>query len=244
MAFVKKRLLDVDLKRRNLVENDGDGDGVAMVSRHTRRKITCFRCGKFGHKRADCRVRLLADPDPSEHRQRRFRNSEANVADEEDRCSDRADVVFFATKEEEELGNAEWILDSVATNHMAKDSSVFSVMRRLERPVDVLVANGEKMKADYCGDVVLYATVGNKKKKCEVRNVLYLPGLNCNILSVNRVTRAGLEVTFVGDRTHIVRNGTTMAVGQHNGKQYVLDVLCKCEKDKEVAAMLASTSAS
>nr|XP_019535271.2 uncharacterized protein LOC109406657 [Aedes albopictus] len=207
-----------------------------MVSRHTRRKITCFRCGKFGHKRADCRVRLLVDPDPSEHRRRKFGNSEANIVDEENRRSDRADVVFFASKEEE-LGNAEWILDSGATNHMAKDSSVFSVMRRLERPVEVLVANGEKVKAEYCGDVILYAMVGNKKKKCEVRNVLYLPELNCNILSVNRVTRAGLEVRFVGDRTHIVRNGTVMAVGQHNGKQYVLDVLCKCGKDAEMEAM-------
>nr|XP_029719394.1 uncharacterized protein LOC115261628 [Aedes albopictus] len=197
-----------------------------MVSRHTRRKITCFRCGKFGHKRADCRVRLLADPDPSEHRRRKFGNSEANIADEEDRRSDRADVVFLASKDEKVLGNAEWILDSGATNHMTKDSSIFSEMRRLKRSVEVLVANGEKLKADYCGDVVLYATVGNKKKKCEVRNVLYLPGLNCNILSVNRVTRAGLEVRFVGNRTHIVRNGMVMAVGQHNGKQYVLDVSC------------------
>nr|XP_029713251.1 uncharacterized protein LOC115257601 [Aedes albopictus] len=181
------------------------------MSRHTRRKITCFRCDKFGHKRADCRVRLLADPDSSDHEWKKFEKRKVNIANEEDRCSDRgADVVFLVSNEEEELGNAELLLDSGATNHLEKDSSVFCAMRRLERPVEVLIANGEKLRADYCGDVVLYATSGNKKKKCEVRNVLYLPGLNCNILSVNRVRRVGLEVRFVSDRTHIVRNGTVM----------------------------------
>ncbi|XP_021694210.1 uncharacterized protein LOC110674254 [Aedes aegypti] len=112
---------------------------------------------------------------------------------------------------------------------MANDSSDFNEMRRLKRPVEVLVANGEKLTAEYCGDVILYAAVGNKKKKCEAKNVLYLPGLNCNLLSVNRIARSGLEVRFHGDVAEVIADGNVVTVGQHKGKQYKLNVLCKRE---------------
>lgn len=42
---------------------------------------------------------------------------------------------------------------------MVKDSSYFSEMRSLKKPVEVVVANGAKLTAKYCGDVVLYPTV-------------------------------------------------------------------------------------
>lgn len=82
----------------------------------------------------------------------------------EEKCtSDRADVCFMASQEEkEELVRTQWFLDSGATDHMVKDPSFFKVMRRLEKPVPVLVANGEKMTAEFCGDVVLFADVGGR----------------------------------------------------------------------------------
>lgn len=64
-------------------------------------------------------------------------------------------------------------------------------------------------------------------KKCEAKEVLYLPGLRSNLFSVNRVARSGLQVHFAGDRVKIVKNREVMAVGHHTGRLYELDVWCE-----------------
>ncbi|XP_062554107.1 uncharacterized protein LOC134219398 [Armigeres subalbatus] len=110
-------------------------------------------------------------------------------------------------------------------DHMVNDRNYFSMMRRLERPVEVVVASGEKLLAEYSGDVVVYSAVGNMRKKCEVKNVLYVPNLSCNLFSVNRVARAGMEVSFFGNKAKITKYGAVMAAAHYDGKQYVLDVM-------------------
>lgn len=137
----------------------------------------------------------------------------------------------------------QWFLDSGATDHMVKDPSVFREMRRLEQPVQVSVANGEKMVAEFCGDVMVHAVVGEKMKKCVVRNALYLPGLSHNLFSVNRVAKSGMQVNFAGDRADIVKNGAVMAVGHYTGRLYELEVWCECNRRKVVVAMPAGRNA-
>lgn len=49
----------MDLKRRN-AESGGEAsggvcDGVTMASKHNKKKLKCYKCGKIGHKRVDCR---------------------------------------------------------------------------------------------------------------------------------------------------------------------------------------------
>nr|XP_029713223.1 uncharacterized protein LOC115257583 [Aedes albopictus] len=180
-------------------------------------------------------------PNQNDNGKVRNRNNKPDIVIEEDSDSDRADVCFLASKEEE-LVKMQWFLDSGATDHMVKDSRYFSQMRRLDRPVEVIVANGEKLVAEYCGDIFLYAVVGGKTKKCVAKDVLYLPGLSCNLFSVNRVARSGLQVRFVGDKAEITKDGSVMAVGQYTGKLYGLDMLCKCRKSNVGAAVGTTAS--
>ncbi|XP_062533958.1 uncharacterized protein LOC134202974 [Armigeres subalbatus] len=181
---------------------------------------------------ADCRVKVSLESDPGGYGrvkyQSKYQNRRADIAVEDKQSSDRVDVAFMASKEKEEEGvKMQWFLDSGATDHM-DDRKYFSTMRRLERPVEVVVASGEKLLAKYCGDVVVHSAVGNVRQKCEAKNVLYVPNLSCNLFSVNRVARTGMKVSFIGNKAEITKSGTVMAVAFYDRKQYVLDVLYQC----------------
>lgn len=233
MDFVKKRLLDVDLKRRNseaCEEASGGGvDGVAMASKHNKKKLKCYQCGKFGHKKANCREfdresekqkvnnqNKAPKPKSDAYRQK------AHVGAQED----RPEIAFMAAGDED-LVRVGWFLDSGATDHMLCDSRYFSVMRRLERPIEIVVANGQKLLAEYCGDVIMYTVVDDTVRKCEAKNVLYLPGLSCNLFSVKRIAKAGLQVCFEEGKAEVKKNGAVVAFGRLNGKLYELDIFCK-----------------
>lgn len=225
MDFVKRRLLDVDMKKRNLEssgEASGSHDGIAMAtSKYGKKKTKCFLCGKLGHKKVDCRMVKLGDQSKAKPK------NEASKQKAHVGVSEEQPEIAFLTAESEDLVKVGWFIDSGATDHMMKDADYFSSMRRLDSPVDIVVANGQKLRAEYCGDVSLYAVVGGVTKKCVANNVLFLPGLSCNLFSVKRVAKAGLKVCFDDEKAEIVKDGVVTAVGWLKGKLYELDIYCK-----------------
>lgn len=227
MDFVKKRLLDVDMKRRNSDAVDGacGGDGVAMASKHGRKKLKCFQCGKLGHRKAECPdvcVQPKVNHQNNPKTKRDVNRQKANVGAEEEKPE-----IAFMTAEDDDYVRVGWFLDSGATEHMLCDPSYFSSMRKLDPPVEIVVANGQRLSAEYCGDVTMYSMVNDTVRKCEAKNVLYLPRLSCNLFSVKRIAKSGLRVCFDGEKAEITKNSDVVAVGQLKGKLYELNIFCK-----------------
>lgn len=231
MDFVKKRLLDVDLKKRSSEagEEASGGDGVAMASRFNKKKIKCYHCGKFGHKKVDCREfdRESVKQKVNNHNKYPKSKSESNKQKAHVGAEDDGPEIAFMVAGRDDLLRVGWYLDSGATDHMLCDSRYFSSMRRLERPIEIVVANGQKLLAEYCGDVLMYSVIGDTVKKCEAANVLYLPDLSCNLFSVKRIAKSGLQVCFDDDKAEVKKNGVVVAVGRLKGKLYELDIFCK-----------------
>lgn len=222
MDFVKKRLLDVDLKRQNRTAEASGSDCVALVSKNSKKKFKCYQCGKIGHKKADCRVAVKENLNEKKFKSKydsRYAQK-ANVGVDEN-----PEIAFVAA--DEDFVKVGWFLDSGATDHMLKESSYFVTMRRMASPIEIVVANGQKLLAEFCGDVEMYLMVNGKRRKCKAHDVLYLPDLSCNLFSVKRVTRAGFTVSFANDKAEISQEGTIYAVGWLKGKLYELDVYCK-----------------
>lgn len=223
MDFVRKRLLDVDMKRRNsdsAVQERGS-DGVAMASKH-KRKLKCYQCGKIGHKKAECRAPAKEKVNEKKQKSDVSNLQKANIGVREE----KPEVAFVVTDMEDYV-KIGWFLDSGATDHMVNDSKFFVSMRRLVNPIEILVANGQKLIVEYSGHVMFYVHVNGETKKCEAKDVLYLPGLSCNLFSVKRITRLGFKVSFDKDKAEVSRNGVIWAEGWLKDKLFELDVYCK-----------------
>ena len=91
-----------------------------------------------------------------------------------------------------------WIVDSGATCHLCNDRSIFTVFNSLENPQEVVLGDGHTLDAVGV-DVVLNLVVDGKIKKRRLRDVLYVPKLEYNLLSVSKATESGKKVKFSSD---------------------------------------------
>ena len=66
----------------------------------------------------------------------------------------------------------------------------------LKTHTDVKVGNGQILSATAQGVVSLRVRYGRESRKCKLNNVLYVPDLSCNILSVSKAAEKGTTMKF------------------------------------------------
>ena len=75
-----------------------------------------------------------------------------------------------------------WIVDSGATDHMSGNRGLFKTLRLCPENLRVKVANGVVTKVAGIGSVLL-------TEYLEVHNVLFVPALTCNLISVSKLIK-------------------------------------------------------
>jgi hypothetical protein len=83
------------------------------------------------------------------------------------------------------LSTSGWVVDTGATSHMASEDGIFFHLRPLLHPSYVTVGNGSRVTVDQCGD----ATLTTPSSNFVLNNVLFVPALIKNLLSVRKFTR-------------------------------------------------------
>lgn len=78
--------------------------------------------------------------------------------------------------------NKSWILDSGASDHMTGDASILSNYNTSTRNHTVKIADGTLSKVEGSGSVTI-------NKDLTLKSVLYVPKLDCNLLSISKFTR-------------------------------------------------------
>jgi hypothetical protein len=104
--------------------NRREGNSEKKNWRHNKFQVTCYGCGKRGHKKHECRSK---------------------------QDGDEAMFMAHATSEPEEDGN--WLIDSGASSHMSPYRDDFVTYQKLKKPIEVKVADGKKVTAAGRGDV-------------------------------------------------------------------------------------------
>ena len=98
-------------------------------------------------------------------------------------------------------------VDSGATCHMCNNEELFDQTIGVETPQKITVGDGHSVQAIGRGDVTLRMNVPNQKnQKCKLSDVLYVPDLWHNLLSVSKVAIDGKSFEFGQSHCNIVDN--------------------------------------
>ena len=174
----------------------------------------CFYCKKPGHLKKDCRA-WKAKMNEYQKSSTLKASSAVNVTD------DSPDDHVAFTNNVEPLSSSGWYIDSGATSHMTNDRSFFAEFTKT-KPVKVTVANGQYMMSEGVGDGYLHCRTSNDTKRILVKDVLFVPTLESNLLSVKKLAKQGNVVKFEGDHCFISRDNRIYAEGKINSDLYQL----------------------
>lgn len=103
-------------------------------------------------------------------------------------CNSKA--MIMTARESSSLNSNEWIVDSGASSHMSGNKCVFSSLRELRQKV--MLASGDCVFAEGIGNVNLKSEFTD----ITLCNVLFVPKLNANFLSVHKIIEHGHNVRF------------------------------------------------
>ncbi|KAK2423561.1 hypothetical protein QL285_034009 [Trifolium repens] len=115
----------------------------------------------------------------------------------------------------------EWLIDSGCTNHMTYDRDLFKELDKTSIS-KVIIGNGEQIAVECIGTISIKTHAGMK----QISNVLYVPEINQNLLSVAQLLEKNYKVIFEHKSCVIKDQNNKEVITSHiKGKRFVLDVV-------------------
>ena len=103
-----------------------------------------------------------------------------------------------------DIKKIDWILDSGCTDHIVNIDSYFVDYKVFEKPIDITIADGTKLKCNKVGDIITTFKEKNLETEIRLSNVFYLKDLDRNLLSLSRITNnQNYKVLSQGNRSEI-----------------------------------------
>ena len=227
LAVVTERLLHEETKLKS--RSDQPSQEGALTTR-IKKRLRCHFCNKPGHFKRDCEefAKVKAQTKPVQAK-RKTKTGAFKVTitaeDENSTDSESTGLVLQHALSVDSNVHDRWILDSGATCHMCNNEAMFSDLRTLPSPLNVTLGDGRNLLAVGCGNVVLPMNLPQgKMKKCTLHDVLLVPDLAYNLLSVTSASKKGKVTTFSKMRCEIRdAQSKLIASGRREGSLYYLD---------------------
>jgi transposase InsO family protein len=116
---------------------------------------------------------------------------------------------------------------------MCNDAGCFTEIN-YEDTNTVIVANGNKLEAKGSGDVVFQTETSNGLlSTVTLKSVLYVPGLENNLMSVLKATQNNCAVTFEGNKCKIIKDRRIVIEGQANDNLY--EIFAEKDRNEKLA---------
>ena len=209
-----------------------DEKALTMKGKQSKKKGACHHCGKLGHYKRDCwklaaekRIEPQKEGKDGKHKTILVAELGDSAGDDEALAVSHAMVVGSSDS---------WIMDSGATSHMCTAKEWFSDYDVLQKPGRV---SGRVLKVVGCGKVrLLMRLPGDKVKRCVLHDVLHVPDLSCNLVSVIKVSEKGKVTEFNESGCRLKKSdGIVVALATRHGSLYLLD--CQSLEQAYVAGL-------
>ena len=107
-----------------------------------------------------------------------------------------------------------WYLDSGATDHMCFEKHQFSSYKAIS-PIAIHIANHAITNAVGIGEVALHASTDEGVSEITLQEVLHVPELRANLISIRKIAKKKFSVVFDGDHCKLFSSqGELIALGK------------------------------
>lgn len=185
-------------------------------------KVKCQYCNKPGHILSECR-KFVADygPPPSKSSEQGKSNNQDQKDEEKQVISLMASTIELTTDDEQI-----WIIDSGASWHMTGIRSFFDLNTIKKHRIKIEIADGSCLMSEEIGKIELI--LGDSKgTKVVLNNVLYVPGLTANLLSVSSMTSMKASITFTPYKCIIKKEEQQIEIQSKRDNHYCLKATAK-----------------
>ena len=229
MEVVTERLLHEERKLKERADAGESSDKALTVEQQPRRKgPQCHHCGKFGHIKCNCYDLAKAKKTGSQ----KANKVEVKRRDSSSSDSESAGMLVCHTLSVSAKSRSDsWIVDSGATCHMCNNVVLFVELHSLKESLQVTLGDGHTLEATGRGTVALEMKLPDGTTKvCKLNDVLYVPKLSYNLLSVSKATKSGKTAKFSETGCRILDTKRKLiATGTRVGSLYYLNRLTGCQ---------------
>ena len=201
-------------------------------------KLQCWHCKKEGHMRIKCQNWLKDTDEGRTYATDHLESGKAKTGPlptpgaKGNLSPERAQVIAESHEEacweahESSRSRMDWIVDSGATRHMTPDRKAFIEYSTVKDwPVET--ANGTVLPGIGLGKVRLFVSVGGRTRSVVLTDVLHVPQIRGNLISVTKLQDRGLVVETTAPPAKkaliIRRHGRKVGVASRVGNTFVLD---------------------
>ncbi|UYV70438.1 K02A2.6-like [Cordylochernes scorpioides] len=203
------------------------------------RKPKCFICQKFGHKAAVCwfnpvnkrkennqgnSIQTIPKQTFSKYKQYPSRASlRGKNHNQETAMNLHISSPDFNNK-------CKWILDSGATSHMSTDINLIDDLQDDSRKITL--PDDRFIKSNGSGTVETYQ---DDNHLLTLKEVLYVPELNSNLISVSKITEDEKQIIFDENGARIIdNNGSSIITAKREDNIYTIDACANIKLEENV----------